>query len=191
MNKNKQTEGKKKQNRNKNKTKKQDTKREKNLNKMILIFGSGLLNSYFGLISFAFLFLSFNLCFFLLPTRKAKQSKYFQFVLIKNGFDFLTCVSYIEVINIQIHRKEFQSWLSSVSPLSVGPSLWRRTNARNVSFKMFLRPIYVINSVDKTKLPENKTTYYFVISVAMYCYAVSKWWYMSGKLSGRYVHMSL
>ena len=191
MNKNKQTEG-KKTNKTEIKTKKkQDTKREKNLNKMILIFGSGLLNSYFGLISFAFLFLSFNLCFFLLPTRKAKQSKYFQFVLIKNGFDFLTCVSYIEVINIQIHRKEFQSWLSSVSPLSVGPSLWRRANARNVSFKMFLRPIYVINSVDKTKLPENKTTYYFVISVAMYFYAVSKWWYMSGKLSGRYVHMSL
>ena len=77
MNKNKQTEGKKKQNRNKNKTKKQDTKREKNLNKMILIFGSGLLNSYFGLISFAFLFLSFNLfCVFSFcqPERPSNQN---------------------------------------------------------------------------------------------------------------------
>ena len=77
MNKNKQTEGKKnKQNRNKNK-KKQDTKREKNLNKMILIFGSGLLNSYFGLTSFAFLFLSFNLfCVFSFcqPERPSNQN---------------------------------------------------------------------------------------------------------------------
>ena len=60
MNKNKQIEGKKTNKTEiKTKKKKQDTKREKNLNKMILIFGSGLLNSYFGLISFAFLFLIF------------------------------------------------------------------------------------------------------------------------------------
>ena len=78
MNKNKQTvEKKNKQNLNKNKKKKQDTKREKNLNKMILIFGSGLLNSYFGLISFAFLFLSFNLfCVFSFcqPERPSNQN---------------------------------------------------------------------------------------------------------------------
>ena len=60
MNKNKQTEGKKTNKTEiKTKKKKQDTEREKNLDKMILIFGSGLLNSYFGLISFAFLFFIF------------------------------------------------------------------------------------------------------------------------------------
>ena len=35
-------------------------------------------------------------------------------------------------------------------------SLRRRTNARNVSFRISLRwPIYIINSVDKTKLSCN------------------------------------
>ena len=78
MNKNKQTEG-KKTNKTEIKTKKkQDTKREKNLNKMILIFGSGLLNSYFGLISFAFLFLSFNCSvFFPFANQKGQAIKIF------------------------------------------------------------------------------------------------------------------
>ena len=78
MNKNKQTEGKKTNKTEiKTKQKKQDTKREKNLDKMILIFGLGLLNSYFGLISFAFLFLSFNLfCVFSFcqPERPSNQN---------------------------------------------------------------------------------------------------------------------
>ena len=77
MNKNKQTEGKKTNKTEIKKKNKQDTKRERNLNKMILIFGSGLLNSYFGLISFAFLFLSFNLfCVFSFcqPERPSNQN---------------------------------------------------------------------------------------------------------------------
>ena len=44
--------------------------------------------------------------------------------------------------------KRFESWRSSVSP-----SLRRRANARNVSFRISLRWLtYIVNSVDKTKL---------------------------------------
>ena len=40
--------------------------------------------------------------------------------------------------------------------LSISDSLWRRANARNVSFRISVQwPIYIINSVDKTKLSCN------------------------------------